>query len=145
MTTASASGAPRITGIGSPRSERRSEVLEIPRTKRRRPTLNAFSAIEVLVPYTSLAATPHASEGRWRALINTSQLLTNGPSGDEEENRWARLTPRRRTKLAPRWLLPENGARRPLHPGPRLVRQTCLPVASATRFQRAASSEAHRQ
>jgi hypothetical protein len=28
-------------------------ALEIPRTKRRRPTLNAFSAIEVLVPYTS--------------------------------------------------------------------------------------------
>jgi hypothetical protein len=26
-------------------------TLEIPRTKRRRPTLNAFSAIEVLVPY----------------------------------------------------------------------------------------------
>ena len=51
MTTASASGAPCITGTGSPRSERRSEVLEIPRTKRRRPTLNAFSAIEVLVPY----------------------------------------------------------------------------------------------
>jgi hypothetical protein len=53
MTTASASGAPRITGTGSPGSEPRSEVLEIPRTKRRRPTLNAFSAIEVLVPYNS--------------------------------------------------------------------------------------------
>ena len=53
MTTASASGAARITGTGSPRSELRSEVLETPRTKRRRPTLNAFSAIEVLVPYTS--------------------------------------------------------------------------------------------
>jgi hypothetical protein len=52
MTTASASGAPRITSTGSPRSEPRSEVLEIPRTKHRRPTLNAFSAIEVLVPYT---------------------------------------------------------------------------------------------
>ena len=51
MTAASASGAPHITGTGSPRSEPRSEVLEIPRTKRRRPTLNAFSAIEVLVPY----------------------------------------------------------------------------------------------
>ena len=54
MTTASASGAPRIIGTGSPRSEPRSEVLEIPRTKRRRSTLNAFSAIEVLVPYTSV-------------------------------------------------------------------------------------------
>jgi hypothetical protein len=53
MTTASASGAPRVTGTGSPRSEPRSEVLEIPRTKRRRPTLSAFSAIEVLVPYTT--------------------------------------------------------------------------------------------
>ena len=52
MTTASASGAARITGTGSPRSEPRSEVLEIPRTKRRRPALNGFSAIEVLVPYT---------------------------------------------------------------------------------------------
>jgi hypothetical protein len=52
MTTASASGAPRVTSTGSPRSEPRSDVLEIPRTKRRRPTLNAFSAIEVLVPYT---------------------------------------------------------------------------------------------
>ena len=51
MTTASTSGAARITGTGSPRSEPRSEVLEIPGTKRRRPTLNAFSAIEVLVPY----------------------------------------------------------------------------------------------
>lgn len=51
MAIASASGAPRITGTGSPRSEPRSEVLGIPRTKRRRPTLNAFSAIEVLVPY----------------------------------------------------------------------------------------------
>jgi hypothetical protein len=70
MTTASASGAPRITGIGSPRSERRSEVLEIPRTKRRRPTLNAFSAIEVLVPYTS---NPHAlpvSNHVWIAVEN---------------------------------------------------------------------------
>jgi hypothetical protein len=54
MTTASASGAAHITSTGSPRSEPRSEVLEIPRTKRRRPTLNAFSAIEVLVPYNSL-------------------------------------------------------------------------------------------
>jgi hypothetical protein len=53
MTTASASGAARITGTGSPRSEPPFEVLEIPRTKRRRPALNAFSAIEVLVPYTS--------------------------------------------------------------------------------------------
>ena len=53
MTTASASGAPRVTSTGSPRSEPRSEVLEIPRTKHRRPTLNAFSAIEVLVPYTT--------------------------------------------------------------------------------------------
>ena len=31
------------------------EVLEIPRTKRRRPTLNAVSAIEVLVPYTTIS------------------------------------------------------------------------------------------
>ena len=31
------------------------EASEIPRTKRRRPTLNAFSAIEVLVPYTLTA------------------------------------------------------------------------------------------
>jgi hypothetical protein len=54
MTTASASGAPRVTGTGSPRSEPRSEAWEIPRTKRRLPTLNAFSAIKVLVPYTSL-------------------------------------------------------------------------------------------
>ena len=52
MITEYASGAPRITGTGSPRSEPRSGVLEIPQTKRRRPTLNAFSAIEVLVPYT---------------------------------------------------------------------------------------------
>ena len=53
MTAASASGAARITSTGSPRSEPRSEDLDIPRTKRRRPTLNAFSAIEVLVPYTT--------------------------------------------------------------------------------------------
>jgi hypothetical protein len=51
MSTASASGAARITSTGSPRSEPRFEVLEILRTERRRPTLNAFSAIEVLVPY----------------------------------------------------------------------------------------------
>jgi hypothetical protein len=51
MTTEYASGAPRIIGTGSPRSEPRFEVLETPGTKRRRPTLNAFSAIEVLVPY----------------------------------------------------------------------------------------------
>jgi hypothetical protein len=37
MTIASASGAPRVTGTGSLRSEPRSEVLGIPRTKRRRP------------------------------------------------------------------------------------------------------------
>jgi len=54
MTTASANEAPRVSGTGSPRSEPRSEVLEIPRTKRRRPTLNAFSAIEVLAPYTTV-------------------------------------------------------------------------------------------
>ena len=63
MTTASASGAPCITGTGSPRSERRPEVLEILRTKRRRSTLNAFSAIEVLVPYTS-----------WRSAISSMSL-----------------------------------------------------------------------
>ena len=63
MTTASASGAPRITGTGSPRSEPRSEVLEIPRTKRRRPTLNAFSAIEVLVPYRPFFGSIRASAG----------------------------------------------------------------------------------
>ena len=42
-----------ITSTGSPRSEPRSEVLGNSPDKRRRPTLNAFSAIEVLVPYTS--------------------------------------------------------------------------------------------
>jgi hypothetical protein len=30
------------------------EASEIPRNKRRRPTLNAFSAIEVLMPYSSI-------------------------------------------------------------------------------------------
>ena len=79
MTTASASGAPCITGTGSPRSEPRFEVLEIPRTKRRRPTLNAFSAIEVLVPYNSRLAfkndvmsTPRAATGPTRAGSFTS-------------------------------------------------------------------------
>src|ERR1039458_4716219 len=67
--SSSSSGSPERTGAGAVSASRASfEALEIPRTKRRRPTLNAFSAIEVLVPYTSLAATPHASEGRWRAL-----------------------------------------------------------------------------
>ena len=51
------------TGTGSPRSEPRPEVLELPRTKRRRPTLNAFSAIEVLVPYSSVGSTVTA-DGR---------------------------------------------------------------------------------
>jgi hypothetical protein len=64
MTTASASGAPRITGTGSPRSEPRSEVLEIPRTKRRRPTLSAFSAIEVWCP------TPPGDASPWHNVGN---------------------------------------------------------------------------
>jgi hypothetical protein len=47
-----------LTGAGAVSASRASfEALEIPRTKRRRPTLNAFSAIEVLVPYTSWRST----------------------------------------------------------------------------------------
>jgi hypothetical protein len=63
MTTASASGAPRIISTGSPRSEPRSEVLGNSPTKRRRPTLNAFSAIEVLVPYTFFQSALHVGRG----------------------------------------------------------------------------------
>jgi hypothetical protein len=51
--SSSSSGSPERTGAGAVFASRASfEALEIPRTKRRRPTLNAFSAIEVLVPYT---------------------------------------------------------------------------------------------
>jgi len=52
-------------------SEPRSEVLEIPRTKRRRPTLNAFSAIEVLVPYSSKAFASDIGRGRWTPHVST--------------------------------------------------------------------------
>jgi hypothetical protein len=80
MTTASASGAARITSTGSPRSEPRSEVLEIPRTKRRRPTLNAFSAIEVLVPYTfSCAARRSPSRCAQRDAVLDASNLTRRP------------------------------------------------------------------
>jgi len=41
------SEAPHVTSTGSPRCERRSDILGIPRTKRRHPTPNALSAIEV--------------------------------------------------------------------------------------------------
>ena len=56
--SSSSSGSPERTGAGAVSASRASfEALEIPRTKRRRPTLNAFSAIEVLVPYTSWRST----------------------------------------------------------------------------------------
>ncbi len=76
MTTASASGAARITGTGSPGSEPRSEVLEIPRTKRRRPTLNAFSAIEVLVPTAHESGRSPAPEGEIEGLYRSRSLAS---------------------------------------------------------------------
>jgi hypothetical protein len=45
--------------------------LDIPRTKRRRPTLNAFSAIEVLVPYSSKAFASDIGRGRWTPHVST--------------------------------------------------------------------------
>ena len=53
MTTASANRAPRVTGTGSPRGERRSEVLGDSPDQTRRPKLIAVSATEVLVPHTT--------------------------------------------------------------------------------------------
>jgi hypothetical protein len=59
-----------LTGAGVVSASRASfEASEIPRTKRRRPTLNAFSAIEVLVPYScsiGIPATSTASSSRTR-------------------------------------------------------------------------------
>ena len=102
MTTASASGAPRITSTGSPRSEPRSEVLEIPRTKRRRPTLNAFSAIEVLVPYTwtsSVAALLSVRDPRPEARV-----MGAGSLGKGSPVRWGvgRVRQERRLRVAHR-------------------------------------------
>ncbi len=54
----------RRTRSGAVSASRASfEASEIPRTKRRRPTLNAFSAIEVLVPYTFTVGPPVATSG----------------------------------------------------------------------------------
>ena len=56
------------------------EDLEIPRTKRRRPTLNAFSAIEVLVPYTFTVGPPVATSG---AVLTCPEPSLTPPSVDQ--------------------------------------------------------------
>ena len=68
--SSSSSRSPERTCAGVvPASRASFEALEIPRTKRRRPTLNAFSAIEVLVPYTSVSVVPDALTATSRRFL----------------------------------------------------------------------------
>ena len=92
--SSSSSGSPERTGAGAVSASRASfEASEIPRTKRRRPTLNAFSATEVLLPYIFTVGPPVATRGAkvtcpepsltlpsatnrppWRGWPNTAEL-----------------------------------------------------------------------
>ena len=110
----SSSGSPERTGAGAvPASRASFEASEIPRTKRRRPTLNAFSAIEVLLPYIFTVGPPVATSGAevtcpepsltppsatirppWRGWPNTAEL--RGGRDPHARKQW--LTRRDRRK-----------------------------------------------